>query len=287
MRARVDDARAPSRPNPMILLYVAVAALYGARRVACAAAAAARRRARARLRRRAGRAAGARPARGRHRARRRHARGPRPVVLANALSLVAGLTVLRRVDVGPARARCRRSAPSSCRSPRCARCCRLPAAAPHRFPYAGETLGRGAHRGRARRLRAVRRRGAAGAGADGAREAAAPRHRAARRRRRRAAAHARALPVPAGGRGLRAADADARERHPVLRAALRQAASTFTHKNVFSVLGWLTFGVAAVRPLALRLARAAWRCAGSSPGPACSSSATSAASSCSRSCSGR
>ena len=59
----------------------------------------------------------------------------------------------------------------------------------------------------------------------------------------------------------------------------------FTHKSVFSVLGWLTFG-ALLSAAGATAGAAASRCAGSSPAPCSCSSPTSAASSCSRSCSG-
>ena len=88
-------------------------------------------------------------------------------------------------------------------------------------------VGRGAHRDRARRLRALPGRSAAGAGADGAREASAPSAAGSRSRRRTSPPLLtlerflfRLVAV-----GLRAAHADARERHAVFRGDLRQAGS--------------------------------------------------------------
>ena len=56
-----------------------------------------------------------------------------------------------------------------------------------------------------------------------------------------AAAHARALPVPAGRRGLRAADLTLAT-GILFSEQLFGRPFVFTHKSVFSVLGWLTFG---------------------------------------------
>ncbi len=67
--------------------------------------------------------------------------------------------------------------------------------------------------------------------------------------------------------GLRAAHADAGERPPLLRAAVRQPV-TFTHKNVFAVLGWLTFGSAARSAAGATAGAAGGRCTGSSAGTA-------------------
>ena len=86
-------------------------------------------------------------------------------------------------------------------------------------------------------------------------------------------------------RGLRAADADARRAACCSPSRCSASRCTFTHKSVFSVLGWLTFGALLLGPLALRLARP--RRAALDPrrhGVRCSSP-TSAASSCSRCCS--
>ena len=102
--------------------------------------------------------------------------------------------------------------------------------------------GRGAHRRRARRLRAVRGRRAAGARADRARKAAAPRRSRGRKRRRRRRCSRSSASCSGCRRRLRAADADARERDRCSPSSSSASRSTFTHKNVFSVLGWLTFG---------------------------------------------
>ena len=103
-------------------------------------------------------------ARGRARARDLHARTGSTSRSRNALSLVAGLAAAGRMGCrGCSRKlpRRRRRRPAGGR--RRARCCRHSGRNPHRFAYAGEPLGRRAHRRRAGRLRAVRRRGAAGA----------------------------------------------------------------------------------------------------------------------------
>ena len=264
----------------MILLHFAVAALYAA------AAWASWPRADARPRRPA-RATGccrwrSRCTRTPSRPRDRHAGRPRPLVRQRA---VAGRRPrgARRVGVRTAAHAAGRRRPSSCRLPRV--CALAPAAgeSPHRFAYAGEpwaavhiavallayalfvvaALQALVLIGLEARLRRGLARGC--------------------RRRRAAAAAARALHVPPGRRGLRAAHGDADQRPRLFRGDLRTPAHVHAQERL---LGRRVADVrgAAVRALALRLARTAARCAGSSRERCCSSWATSAASSCPKCC---
>ena len=77
----------------------------------------------------------------------------------------------------------------------------------------------------------------------GPREAAAPRPCRTAARRDAAAADARALSVPAGRRGIRAADADARQRHVLSRSSSSAGRSPSRTRTCSRSLGWLTFGV--------------------------------------------
>ena len=201
---------------------------------------------------------------------------------ANALSLVAGLVVLVAWASGAAahaaRRRRRRAAGRRGR----ARCCRRSSRSRTGSPTPSEPWAAAAHRRRARRLRAVHRRRAAGAGAD----------RASRSGCIAACRDAGTRGVPPlltlerflfrlRRRRLRAADADARERHPLLRAAVRQAADVHAQERVLG----RSAGSRSARcssAAGATAGAAASRCAGSSPARCCWSSPTSAASSCSK-----
>ena len=121
---------------------------------------------------------------------------------ANALSLVAGLAVLVAWASG-----LMRTLPgiAAVVLPVAAVCALGPAGGESPAPLClrRRTLGRRAHRRGAARLRAVRRRGIAGARAHRPRVAPAPRPAGGGRWRHAAAADARTLHVPAGGPGLR------------------------------------------------------------------------------------
>ena len=243
MTLQVDASRAHAQracrarsANPVILLHVAVAALYGARRCGCAGRAPrAARPPRTGLRRRWRSSLHAVT----HRARRSFT--PDGLDLSFPQRAVAGRVAhgARRVAVRAARASCRRSAtvvlPVAARVRAGAACA---ASTPHRFAYAGETWAAVHIAVALRGLRAVRRRGAAGAGADRAREA--------RLHSGLAAPDADGAPplltlerflFRLVGAGLRAAHARRWSAASCSPRKLFGKPLTFTHKNVFSVAG--------------------------------------------------
>src|SRR5437899_12360565 len=96
------------------------------------------------------------------------------------------------------------------------------------------TLGRVAHRGWTGRVRTLSGRCAAGAAADGPREAFAPASSRSGRGGTAAAVDPRTVPVPPHHPGLYPAHADTRERHAVLGTDLRQADAVHTPKRVLA-----------------------------------------------------
>ena len=203
--------------------------------------------------------------------------------LPNAVSVVAALVALVAWASGCC-TRCRRSAPSCCRSPRSASLLPVLVTNPHRFSYADEPWAAlhiavalvsyalflvaavqalmlmGLEKRLHRRL--------PDPGASG----------------HAAAADARARFCSGSSPWVRAADADARQRHAVFRADLRQADPVHAPERVLGA-GWAHVRRAPAGAAGATGGAAASRCAGSSPARCSCSSPTSARSSCSRCCS--
>ena len=225
-----------------------------------------------------------------------------PVALAvHAIALVLARSRRRRASTSRSRTRFRWSRRFACWSHgRRASCARCPAVAAIVLPVAAvaallpalvtqsaslslrrRALGRRAHRGRAARVRIPARRGDHRAADDRSREATAPRTSAGRRRQTPPLLTLERYLFRLVGAGLRAADADARERRAVLRAGVRQAVHAHAQEPV------LDPRLADVRRACSPAAgasdgAAARRRTGSSPARRCWCSPTSAASSCSR-----